>query len=175
MRPTPGRSCHIITRRGTHPRGRSFRLTVLAWEPIVGRSVTLPRRSLLLGGRRQKLQADALCRPRRPARLDYTRRQPPRTGAPTATHHAQTSCASLSGSAKRRKKRGALQAPTASTNFAAKSASRPSHLACSRCSRSGPARCKARPLAGRGAWRRQARVGRLLVVLQGFAIAPLLL
>jgi len=94
--------------------GRSFRSTrACAWEPIVGRSVTLPRRSLLLlGGNSGSVAKHCVSACAGPRVSITLRRQPPEDWRPDAseliggeTHKKRKP---LSGSAKRRKKREKL-------------------------------------------------------------------
>ena len=112
--------------------GRSFRSTrACAWEPIIGRSVTLPRRSLLLlGGNSGSVANRAETKLPLRHRRDYTqvakhcvsacagprvsitlRRQPPEDWRPDASELVEGGARKrkpLSGSAKRRKKRAKL-------------------------------------------------------------------
>ena len=93
--------------------GRSFRSTrACTWEPIVGRSVTLPRRSLLLlGGASGSIAKHCVSACAGPRVSITLRRQPPEDWRPDASEliHTQTSKRKpLSGSAKRRKKREKL-------------------------------------------------------------------
>ena len=93
--------------------GRSFRsVRACAWEPIIGRSVVLPRRSLLLlGGNSGSVAKHCVSACAGPRVSITLRRQPPEAWRPDASEliHTQTSKRKpLSGSAKRRKKREKL-------------------------------------------------------------------
>ena len=93
--------------------GRSFQSTrSCAWEPIVGRSVTLPRRSLLLlGGNSGSVAKHCVSACAGPRVSITLRRQPPEDWRPDAADlvgGGGTKRKPLSGSAKRRKKRAKL-------------------------------------------------------------------
>ena len=93
--------------------GRSFRSTrACTWEPIVGRSVTLPRRSLLLlGGASGSIAKHCVSACAGPRVSITLRRQPPEDWRPDAADlvgGGGTKRKPLSGSAKRRKKRAKL-------------------------------------------------------------------
>jgi len=93
--------------------GRSFRsVRACAWEPIIGRSVTLPRRSLLLlGGASGSIAKHCVSACAGPRVSITLRRQPPEDWRPDAADlvgGGGTKRKPLSGSAKRRKKRAKL-------------------------------------------------------------------